>query len=92
MPEVDRICQVTEECVAKAEVENEFHFTLRCSAYRDIRQQWMDSLTLPDNFDTLADAEKMAVLINLANVKPTAQFIVDAFNHRAKLLFLKSNI
>ena len=26
MPEVDRICKVTEQCEAEAVVENEFHF------------------------------------------------------------------
>ena len=92
MPEVDRICQVTEQCETDAEVETEFHFVLRCSGYTDIRQQWLKSLVLPVNFDQLPDAGKMAVLINLENVKLTAQFIVEAFNQRAKLLFLKSNI
>ena len=91
MPEVDRICKVTEQCEAEAVVENEFHFVLRCNGYTDIRQQWLDSLKLPDNFDQLTDTGKMAVLINLDNVKLTAQFIVEAFNQRAKLLFLKSN-
>ena len=92
MPEVDRICQVTERCEADAEVENEFHFVLRCSGYTDIRQQWLNSLALPDNFDQLPDTGKMAVLINLENVKLTAQFIVEAIKQREKLLFLKSGI
>ena len=92
LPEVDRICQVTEQCEANAEVENEFHFALHCSGYTDIRQQWMDSLILPDNFDQLTDTGKMAVLIDLPNVKLTAQFIVEAFKQRAKILFLKTNL
>ena len=91
IPEVDRICIVTEECMAMAKVENEFHFVLYCSGYRDIRQQWLNSLTLPDNFDTLTDTGKMAVLINLSNVKSTAQFTVEAFKQRSRLLFMKSN-
>ena len=77
--------------MARAEVENEFHFVLRCSGYKDLRLKWLDSLTLPDNFDTLTDTGKMAVLINLTNVKSTAQFTVEAFKQRARLLFMKSN-
>ena len=38
----------------------------------------------------LAETEQITIAINnLSNVKPTAQFIVEAFDLRNKLLFLK---
>ena len=38
----------------------------------------------------LAETEQITIAINnLSNVKPTAQFIVEAFDLRSKLLFLK---
>ena len=48
------------------------------------------NVNVPDNFNQLTDAERIKVLINIDNVKSTAQFIVEAFNLRNKLLFLKS--
>ena len=47
---------------------------------------------VPDKFSELAETEQITIAINyLSNVKPTAQFIMEAFNLRSKLLFLKSN-
>ena len=56
-----------------------------------MRQQWLDSVKVPENFDQLADNSKIKVLTNLDNVKATAQFIVEAFNQRNKLLFFSFN-
>ena len=72
-------------------METESHFLFYCGGYRQIRQQWLDNVIVPGNFNQLTDADKIRVLINLDNVKSSAQFIVEAFNHRNKLLFLKSN-
>ena len=72
-------------------VESEFHFLLRCNAYADLRQQWMDSIALPDGFDDCNDVDKTKVLINLSNVKATAQYIVEAFKQRTKVLFSRAN-
>ena len=55
-----------------------------------IRQQWLESATLGDDFHQLSDIEKMKVVTNLANVKLTAQYIVDAFSHRLRILFLRN--
>ena len=90
-PEAGRVCSVTEECAAELRVETESHFLFYCGGYRQLRQQWLDSVNVPENFDQLADNGKIKVLTNLDNVKATAQFIVEAFNHRNKLLFLNHN-
>ena len=86
-PEADRVCSVTEECRAESCVESESHFLFYCNGYRQMRQQLLDSITVPDNFHQLTDNNKIKVLINPDNVKRTAQFIVEAF-HRNKLLLL----
>ena len=90
LPEVDRVCEVTRECTAKKRVENEYHFLFYCGAYAAIRELWLKSATLDDDFHQLSDMEKVKVTTNLANVKLTAQYIIDAFNHRLRILFLKS--
>ena len=87
-PEADRVCTVTEECRTESCVESESHFLFYCNGYRQMRQQLLDSITVPDNFHQLTDNNKIKVLINPDNVKRTAQFIVEAFNHRNKLLLL----
>ena len=90
LPEEDRVCEVTRECKADKRVENEYHYLFYCSAYAAIREQWLESATLGDDFHQLSDVEKVKVVINMTNVKLTAQYIVDAFNQRLRILFLKS--
>ena len=84
------MCEVNRECTANMRVENEYHYLFHCSAYVANRQQWLESVTLGDDFHQLSDMEKMKVITNLANVKLTAQYIVDAFSHRLRILFLKN--
>ena len=82
------MCLVTAECRAQALVESESHFALRCEGYSDLRQLLYDKLTLPDNFHFLSEAEQLSTLINTPDyVKHTAQFIIDAFNQRCKMLY-----
>ena len=90
LPEAERVCKVSDSCTAESLVESEFHFLLACPAYLDIRQAWLSKLDLPENFDQFTNDNKLRILINeINNVKPTAQFIVEAFNMRSRLLFLK---
>ena len=92
VPEASRTCKVTARCTDESLVESECHFLLKCGGYSDLRRQWLSRLTLPDNFSELAETEQITIAINnLSNVKPTAQFIMEAFDLRSKLLFLKSN-
>ena len=90
-PEAERVCKISDECLTRSLVESECHFLLTCPAYDDIRQAWLSKLDLPENFHLQTDYEKLAFLINqVDNVKQTAQFIVDAFNMRSRILFIKS--
>ena len=90
MPEAERLCEVDNTCLEQAVQECECHFLLFCPAYKDLRQAWLSKLELPVNFDLVSLDEKLVILINNAStVKQTAQFIIDAFNLRRKLLFMK---
>ena len=92
IPEAERICTVTPRCSALALVESEYHFLLECSGYRELRQSWLSKLQLPETFSHSTNAEKTSLVINnVNNVKLTAQFIVDAFDFRGRLLYLKPN-
>ena len=90
LPEPERVCKVSDICTARSEVESECHFLLICPAYHELRQAWLSKLDLPENFNSLIDDQKLIMLINDENkVKSTSQFIVDAFNMRSRILFLK---
>ena len=91
MPENLRLCEVDDQCNRQALQESECHFLLFCPAYKNIRQAWLSKLELPVNFALLSDEKKLSVVINdINNVKQTAQFIIDAFNMRTKILFAKN--
>ena len=82
------MCLVTATCRAQSMVENESHFLLQCSGYSHLRQLWFDKLNLPGNFHESTEIEQISILINTPEfVKSTAQFIIDAFDLRSKLLF-----
>ena len=88
LPEMSRVCLVTPQCTAESEVESEAHFLIRCSGYSDLRRLLFDKLTLPDGFHGFTESEQISILVNNpSNTKLTAQFIIDAFNQRSKLLF-----
>ena len=89
-PESDRICTVEQSCMDHRIVESECHFVLTCPAYHLLRQAWLARLEGPENFSQLGDIEKLNVAINdTKNVKATAQFIVDAFSLRSRILEMK---
>ena len=92
LPENERLCEIHESCLKQAIQENEFHFLLFCPAYSDIRTSWLNKLELPENFQQSPVEEQVSTLINdITNVKATAQFIVDAYNLRSRILYLKNN-
>ena len=89
--EAERVCKVSNNCTEQSLVESEFHFILACPAYTELRQAWLSKLVLPDNFVQISSPEKFKIFFNCAeNLKPSAQFIVDAFNQGCKnaLIFL----
>ena len=90
LPENLRLCEVDDQCHGQALQESECHFLLHCPAYNEIRQVWLSRLELPVNYRLLLDEDKLSVLINNTNnVKLTAQFIIDAYNMRTRILFSK---
>ena len=83
---------MTPACRSLSLVETESHFLLQCSGYNDLRQRWLDKLDLPGNFSERSDADQIKILVNTPEyVKPTAQFIIDAFELRSKLLYFANN-
>ena len=68
-------------------VESEFHFLFLCSKYTYLRDIWLSKLTKPSNFNDLDEGLKLDIVLNWAeNVKFTAQYIIDAFNVRSKIV------
>ena len=48
---------------------------------------WLSKIKTPENFCDLLTAEKLKVVLNWPeNVKLTAQFLIDAFNKRSKIV------
>ena len=78
-------------CNVNASIEDKFHFIFQCVAYNDLRANWLSKLKLPENFLEIEVPEKLNIVLNEAeNVKVTAQFILDAYNYRSKIV--KNNI
>ena len=68
-------------------VETEFHFIFICSKYSNLRHNWLENIVKPAIFSTMDDGSKLGIVLNMAeNVKSTAQFIIDAYNMRSKIL------
>ena len=69
------------------DVETEYHFIFICSCYNDLRNSWLQTLVKPDNFDAINEGEKLSIVLNVPeNVKSTAQFIIDAYHIRSKIV------
>ena len=72
----------------KYDIECESHFLFSCTSYSDLSHAWFLRLEIPDNFNLLSLEEKLKLVLNHpTNIKPTAKFIIDAFNARNKILF-----
>ena len=85
LPEQARLCQVCSDGVS---IENEEHFAFFCASYHNIRQVWLAKMKVPLNFIQLPIPEKLKITCNEPeNVRLTAQFIIDAYNIRSKLIF-----
>ena len=71
----------------EAQIETEVHFLFFCSHYTTLRDTWLESLIKPTNFENLDEGSKLSIVLNDAdNVKKTAQFIINAYSLRSKLL------
>ena len=68
-------------------VESETHFLFQCVAYEAERGIWYGKMTLPNDFDNLPLETKLSIVPNdQTNVKFTAQYILNAFNLRSKII------
>ena len=69
------------------EIECETHYLFSCTAYDGLRESWLTNLEKPDNFNSLDIQQKLKIVMNrAANVKPTANYILNAFEIRSKIL------
>ena len=74
-------------CCDGISVANELHSYFQCGLYADLRRVWISKLNVPANFHELSAAEKFQLIFNKPeNVKTTAQYIIDAFNKRSKIV------
>ena len=74
-------------CCDWISVENDIHIYFQCGLYNDLIRFWISKLNVPANFHELPAAEKFELFFNKPeNVKATAQFIIDAFNKRSKIV------
>jgi hypothetical protein len=80
-PKLDANLRFCPACNVNASIEDEFHFIFQCVAI------WLSKLKLPEIFLDLQTPEKLKIVLNKAeNVKLTAQFILDAYNYRSKIV------
>ena len=90
LPEASRICLACPE--PTNQVENEYHFIFECEAYRDERLIWIDKLTIPNNFSTLLYSQKMKIVLNdHNNVKLSAQYLINIYDKRSKIVTIKTS-
>ena len=86
----DRVCPLTTFCSEQKLVETEVHFLLVFPAFDQLRKDWLSRIVVPHGFNLFSDMEKVKQLVNNPDlVKPTAQFIIDAFDSRSKLIYSK---
>ena len=86
-PKLDANLRFCPACNDNASVEDEFHYIFQCVSYNELRANWLSKLKLPENFAEMEAPEKLKLVLNEAeNVKLTAQFILDAFNYRRKIV------
>ena len=85
LPEEDRTCQI---CTNQGQApESELHFLFQCEAYTNERTAWLSSLEKPEHFINLSTEEKLKLVLNLdKNVKKTAQFIIEIYDKRSKIV------
>ena len=81
MPENQRLCYCE-----SGEIENEYHAIFICSKYSNLRDAWLNKLSIPENFHELGMKEKLSLVLNKPeNVRLTAQYIVSFMDLRCLL-------
>lgn len=83
VPPEERFCLIC----GSGEVEDEAHFLLACREYSQLREILFNSILDQAAFFSLNHNERLNFLVNDPSiVKKTAKFIVEAFDHRSKLI------
>ena len=86
-PKVEEKLRLCPVCLDGISIENEFHFIFQCSIYEELRRKWISKLRIPENFLQIEKAEKFKLVLNEPdNVKFTAQFIIDMYSIRSKIV------
>ena len=81
VPENQRLCYCE-----SGEIENEYHAIFICSKYNNLRDAWLNKLSIPENFHELGMKEKLSLVLNKPeNVRLTAQYIVSFMDLRCLL-------
>ena len=82
----NRLCL---SCENGLSVENEEHFIFSCLKYNNLRESWINQLKKPENFANLDTSEKFKIIFDQPeNVKISAQYIINCYDVRSKILFL----
>ena len=86
-----RLAEEARTCLAcenqEENIENENHFLFECNRYQSERLSWLAKISKPENFLVLPQAEKFSVVLNHpSNVKHTAQYIINIFDIRSKII------
>ena len=86
-PRLEEHLRLCPACVDGISVENEHHVLFSCVKYGELRQAWLSRLKIPDNFLQLNQCQQFKLVLNESdNVKTTAQFIIDLYNIRSKIV------
>ena len=82
----DRLCPC---CKDGQSIETEEHFIFYCAKYNNLRKTWLSKITKPQSFSNLNIGEKLKVIFDQAeNVKATAQYIINCYDFRSKIVFV----
>ena len=83
LPPESRLCQVCNE----QKIEDEFHFLFECKVYEEERFLWLSKLKVAANFLQQSPEAKFNLVLNEHNnVKHTAQFLINIFDSRSKIV------
>ena len=85
LPPELRTCQTCGD--REPQIEDEFHFLFECRAYEHQRTIWLNRLDPQPNIVLETKEHLLNIVLNDANnVKKTAQYVIDLFDYRSKIL------
>ena len=82
IPEDQRVC-----FCGSGRIEPEFYLLFECEMYKDLRNSWLKSLNLPDNFKDLDRGDKFKVVLNDSlNVKQSAKYLLAVMDQHCQII------